>query len=112
MMKKQLSEAEKMYYVDKKGKFTRLQTYGEMTSLSLVMIFFSYYYFDEYWNHVKLYALASPGNYTSGCTTAVFCGTASTDHHHSGDGGGHHSSCSGSNCSSSNCSSCGSGCSS
>ncbi|MEH7544556.1 MULTISPECIES: hypothetical protein [Bacillaceae] len=111
-MKKQLSEAEATYQIHKKGKFTRLQTYGEMTSLSLVMIFFSYYYFDEYWNHVKLYALANPGNYTSGCTTAVFCGTASTDHHHSGDGGGHHSSCSGSNCSSSNCSSCGSGCSS
>jgi len=111
-MKKQLSEAEAMFQIHKKGKFTRLQTYGEMTSLSLVMVFFSSYYFDEYWNHVKLYALANPENYTSGCTTAVFCGTASTDHHHSGDGGGHHSGCSGSNCSGSSCSSCGSGCSS
>ena len=71
-MKKQLSEAEAMYQIHKKGKFTRLQTYGEMTSLSLVMVFFSSYYFDEYWNHVKLYALANPENYTSGCTTAVF----------------------------------------
>ena len=113
MMKKQLSEAEKMYYVDKKGKFTRLQTYGEMTSLSMVMIFFSYYYFDEYWNYAKLYAFANPGHYTSGCTTAVFCGTASSDQSSDcGDGGSGHSSCSGSSCSGSSCSSCGSGCSS
>ncbi|MCM3726448.1 hypothetical protein M3226_12195 [Neobacillus cucumis] len=106
MMKKQLSEAEKMYYVDKKGKFTRLQTYGEMTSLSMVMIFFSYYYFDEYWNYAKLYAFANPGHYTSGCTTAVFCGTSSSDQSgDGGDSGSGHSSCS-------SCSSCGSGCSS
>ncbi|PLS03088.1 hypothetical protein [Neobacillus cucumis] len=110
-MKKQLSEAEVMYQVDKKGRFTRISTYGEMTSLSLVMVFFSYYYFDEYWNYAKLYAFANPGHYTSGCTTAVFCGSSSTDHHH-GDGGSSHSSCSSSSCSSSNCSSCGSGCSS
>ncbi|WP_160725811.1 hypothetical protein [Bacillus sp. USDA818B3_A] len=111
-MKKQVSEAEEIYQVDKKGKFTRIGNYGEMTSLSLVMIFFSYYYFDEYWKYAKIYAFTNPGHYTSGCTTAVFCGTSSSDQSGDNGGGNGHSGCSGSNCSGSSCSSCGSGCSS
>ncbi|MEH7352590.1 hypothetical protein V7150_03325 [Neobacillus drentensis] len=105
-MKQQLGEIEEMYRVDKKGKFTKKRTFGEMSELSLVMVFFSYYYFDEYWNYAKAYAFANTANYTSGCTAAVFCGSASSDG--SGDCGGGDSG--GSSCSS--CSSCGGGCSS
>ncbi|MGM7722976.1 hypothetical protein [Metabacillus sp. Hm71] len=110
-MKKQINEAEKIYQVDKKGSFTKQQTYGDMTSLSLVMVFFSFYYFNDYWECAKVYAFTQVAKYTSGCSNAVFCGTASSDRsgdNHgdgSGDGGGN------SGCGSS-CSSCGGGCSS
>jgi len=107
-MKRQLGEIEGMYQVDKKGRFTKQRIFGEMSTLSLVMVFFSYYYFDEYWSYAKAYAFANTVQYTSGCA-AVFCGSASSDHSSDcggGDSGG--SSCS----SSSSCSSCGGGCSS
>ncbi|MEH7306029.1 hypothetical protein [Neobacillus drentensis] len=108
-MKQQVCEAEKTYQVDEKGKFTKQRTYGEMTNLSFVMVFFSYFYFEDYWNYAKVYTFAQAANYTSGCSTAIFCGTASdgSGHGDGGHGGGHDG---GSSCSS--CSSCGSGCSS
>jgi hypothetical protein len=105
-MKQQVNDAEKMYHVDEKGQFTKQQSYGEMTNLSLVMVFFSYFYFDEYWKYASVYTYAQAANYTSGCTTAIFCGTASdgSGHGDGGHGGGHDGG--------SSCSSCGSGCSS
>jgi hypothetical protein len=110
-MKQQLHEAEKM---DKKGSFKKQETFGEMTQLSLVMVFCSYYYSDDYWTHAKVYAAANASKYTSGCSTAVFCGYASNDN---GDNGGHgdgnHGGSHCSSCSSgggSSCSSCGGGC--
>ncbi|MFZ7942897.1 hypothetical protein [Neobacillus sp. 19] len=106
-MKQQLNSAEEMYQEDKKGKFTKQRSFGEMTALSAVMVYYSYFYFDEYWSYAKAYAFANPVQYSSGCAAAVFCGSASSDHH-SGDGGGGDSG--GSSCSS--CSSCGGGCSS
>lgn len=111
-MKQQLLEAEKMQQTDIKGSFKKQETFGEMTQLSLVMVFFSYYYFDDYWTYAKVYAAAEASKYTSGCSTAVFCGFASNDNgdkggHGEGDHGGSHcSSCSGG----SSCSSCGGGC--
>ncbi|MDN3018318.1 hypothetical protein PH210_19245 [Paenibacillus sp. BSR1-1] len=111
-MKEQLNEAEKIYHVDKKGTFTRQRTFGEMTSLSLIMVFFSYYYFDEYWKYSKAYAHANVTISTSGCTTAMFCGTGSSADGSGDSGGSHHGGGDhgGSSCSS--CSSCGGGCSS
>jgi hypothetical protein len=108
-MKQQVSNAEKMYQMNEKGQFTKQRSYGEMTNLSLVMVFFSYYYFDDYWKYASVYTYAQAANYTSGCTTAIFCGTASdgSGHGDGGHGGGHDG---GSSCSSG--SSCGSGCSS
>ncbi|WP_066070398.1 hypothetical protein [Neobacillus soli] len=108
-MKQQLFEVEKVYQVDKKGNFSKQQSFGEMSSLSLAMIFFSSYYFDDYWNYAKAYAFANSSNYMSGCTAAIFCGSASSEG--SGDCGDGSDS-GGSSCSSSSCSSCGSGCSS
>lgn len=102
-MKMQIREAEQIHQVDKKGNFSRQKTFGEMSSLSLVMVFFSYYYFDEYWRYAKVYAFTNATIHTSGCSTAIFCGFSSTDgsgHGGGGDGGG------------SSCSSCGGGCSS
>ncbi|MEH7378133.1 hypothetical protein [Neobacillus drentensis] len=108
-MKQQVSDAEVMYQVDEKGQFAKQRRYGEMTNLSLVMVFFSYFYFDDYWKYASAYTYANAANYTSGCSTAIFCGTASdgSSHGDGGHGGGHDG---GSSCSS--CSSCGSGCSS
>ncbi|MGM0901098.1 MAG: hypothetical protein ACQEXB_08350 [Bacillota bacterium] len=105
-MKKQLTEAENIHMVDKKGSFTKQQTYGDMTSLSLTMVFFSYYYFEEYWEYAKVYAFARAAKDTSGCSTAVFCGTASTNRSGDGHGDGHGDG------GGSSCSNCGSGCSS
>ncbi|MFP5112560.1 hypothetical protein ACSU64_09290 [Bacillaceae bacterium C204] len=108
-MKQQVSDAKDMYQVDEKGRFTKQRTYGEMTNLSLAMVFFSCFYFDDYWKYASVYTYAQAANYTSGCSTAIFCGTASDGSDHGGGdhGGGHDG---GSSCSS--CSSCGSGCSS
>jgi hypothetical protein len=105
-MKQQVIEAEGMYQVDEKGQFTKQRTYGDMTNLSLVMVFFSCFYFDEYWKYASVYTYAQAANFTSGCTTAIFCGTASDGsvHGDGGHGGGHDGG--------SSCSSCGSGCSS
>jgi hypothetical protein len=123
-MKQHVNEVEMMYQVDEKGQFTKQRHYGEMTNLGLAMVFYSSFYFDDYWTYASEYTYAKAANYTSGCSTATFCGTASYDHdkggggHHDGGHGGHHggghdggsscSSCSGG----SSCSSCGSGCSS
>ncbi|MFC0561484.1 hypothetical protein [Halalkalibacter alkalisediminis] len=110
-MKQQLNEAEKIYRIDKKGSFTKQRTYGDMTFLSLVMVFFSYYYFDEYWEYAKVYAFTQAANNTSGCSTAVFCGTASTDRSGNGHGDGPADS-SGDSGGGSSSSSCSGGCSS
>jgi hypothetical protein len=105
-MKQQVSDAERMYHVDEKGQFTKQQSYGDMTNLSFVMVFFSCFYFDDYWKYTSVYTYAQAANFTSGCTTAIFCGTASDGsvHGDGGHGGGHDGG--------SSCSSCGSGCSS
>nr|WP_263324538.1 hypothetical protein [Neobacillus sp. Marseille-Q6967] len=109
-MKQQLLEAERMQQKDKKGSFKKQETFGEMTQLSMMMVFFSYYYFDDYWTYAKAYAGAEASKYTSGCSTAVFCGFAS-DGDGGGKGGHGHGDHGGSHCSSgSTCSSCGSGC--
>ncbi|WP_066306975.1 hypothetical protein [Bacillus sp. FJAT-29814] len=106
-MKEQLGVSEKMYRANPRGSFLKQRRYGDMTALSFMMVFFSYYYFDEYWQYAKVYAFAEAAKYTSGCSSAVFCGSASSDDSNSGGGGGDHG---GSSCSS--CSSCGNGCSS
>ncbi|KKI90136.1 hypothetical protein WQ54_23875 [Bacillus sp. SA1-12] len=110
-MKQQIIETENIYQVDKKGSFTKQKTYGDMTSLSLVMVFFSFYYFDDYWEYAKVYAFTQAAKYTSGCSNAVFCGSASSDR--SGDGHGDGSGDGGGDSGGgSSCSSCGGGCSS
>lgn len=101
-LKAQLKEAQEIYNTDKKGSFERPGLFGDLSGLSLVMVFYSYYYFDEYWNYAQAYAYSSQAHGTSGCS-AVFCGTGGHNDSHN-DGGGH-------SCSSS-CSSCGGGCSS
>jgi uncharacterized membrane protein YgcG len=106
-MKQQLGVSEKMYRSNPEGSFSKQKTYGDMTVLSFMMVFFSYYYFDEYWEYAKVFAFAEAAKYTSGCSSAVFCGSASADDSSSGGSGGDHG---GSSCSS--CSSCGGGCSS
>lgn len=102
-MKNQLKDAEAIYKVDKKGSFKKPETYGNLTSLSLAMIFFSTYHHDEYWDYAKEMAFNHTARETSGCTTAFFCGTGSSD----SSGGGH-----GDGGGGSSCSSCGGGCSS
>ncbi|MDQ0229328.1 hypothetical protein [Metabacillus malikii] len=110
-MKEQLASAEQTYSVKPKGKFAKQQTFGDMSTLSLVMVFYSYYHFDEYWSYAKEYAYGNAAYNTSGCTSAVFCGVGSDSHDHGGsndngsDGGG-------SDGGGSSCSSCGGGCSS
>ncbi|MGG3562137.1 hypothetical protein ABES03_11095 [Neobacillus rhizosphaerae] len=120
-MKHQVISAEETYHMNSKGQFTKQRHYGEMTNLGLAMVFFSSFYFDNYWKYASEYTYAKTVNHTSGCSTAVFCGTSSYDHdkggggHHDGGhhGGGHDGGSSCSSCSSgSSCSSCGSGCSS
>ncbi|WLR57152.1 hypothetical protein LC048_09975 [Mesobacillus subterraneus] len=99
----QLRKTQEMYKVDRKGYFERPGLYGDLSGLSLVMVFYSYHYFDEYWKYTQEYAYSHQTQGTSGCT-AVFCGSG--DLHDSNNDGVSHS------CSSSSCSSCGGGCSS
>lgn len=107
-LKQQLTTVERIYAANQKGSFTRQRLYGDMTPLSLMMVFFSYYYFDQYWVHAKAYAFAEAARSTSGCTSAVFCGTAFS----SNDGNGDHTGDSSDGGGGSSCSSCGGGCSS
>ncbi len=102
-----LTKAKEIYSIDKKGTFERPGLFGDLSGLSLMMMFYSYFYFDEYWDFAREYAYANQAHGTSSCS-AVFCGSADT--HDSNDNGGGHG-CSSSSCSSS-CSSCGGGCSS
>jgi hypothetical protein len=102
-LRSQVRKAHEIYTVDRKGKFERPALYGDLSGLSLVMVFYSYYYFDEYWDYAQAYAYANQAHGTSGCS-AVFCSSGGTPENHN-DGGGH-------SCSSSSCSSCGGGCSS
>jgi hypothetical protein len=102
-LRAQMGKAREMYTMDKKGSFERPALFGDLSGLSLVMVFYSYYYFDEYWDYAQAFAYSHQAHGTSGCS-AVFCGSGDmNDSHH--DGGGH-------SCSSSSCSSCGGGCSS
>lgn len=101
-LRTQLRKAQEIYNADKKGSFERPGLFGDLSGLSLVMVFYSYYYFDEYWDYAQSYAYANQAHGTSGCS-AVFCGSGGT-HDSNHDGSGH-------SCSSS-CSSCGGGCSS
>jgi hypothetical protein len=105
-LKIQLGASEEMYARHKKGNYERPSQYGDLSGLSLVMVFYSYYYFDEYWGYAKEYAYAAQPQGTSGCS-AVFCGSGGINDSNDGHGGG--KGCTGS-CSSS-CSSCGGGCS-
>lgn len=92
----QLQEAEKMYSQNPKGEFNRVKTFGDLSSLSYVMVFYSYYYFEDYWEMAKKYIFVKTAHHTSGCS-AVFCGSgysADKDSDSSGD---------------SSCSSCGGG---
>ncbi|MGV2939069.1 hypothetical protein AB5I83_05715 [Mesobacillus sp. LC4] len=101
-LRAQLREAQQIYHTDKKGSFERPGLFGDLSGLSLVMVFYSYYYFDEYWDYAQAYAYSNQAHGTSGCS-AIFCGSGGLNDSHN-DGGGH-------SCSSS-CSSCGGGCSS
>ncbi|PLR94116.1 hypothetical protein [Bacillus sp. T33-2] len=101
-MKKQINESQAINTENERGHFSRPATYGDLTSLSLVMVFFSYYYFDDYWAYVNKYAFANQFHSTSGCSSASFCGSGSQGSDGKGD----------SSCSSGSCSSCGGGCSS
>jgi hypothetical protein len=102
-LRSQLKKVQEMYNVDRKGAFERPGLFGDLSGLSLVMVFYSYYYFDEYWDYAQAYAYSHQNHGTSGCS-AVFCGSGDINDSHN-DGGGH-------SCSSSSCSSCGGGCSS
>ncbi|MCM3575205.1 hypothetical protein M3172_18570 [Mesobacillus subterraneus] len=102
-LRSQLRKAQEIYSVDRKGTFERPGLFGDLSGLSLVMVFYSYYYFDEYWDYAQAYAYSHQAHGTSGCS-AVFCGSTDMNDSHN-DGGGH-------SCSSSSCSSCGGGCSS
>lgn len=106
-LKLQLIDSEEMYSKNKKGTFTRPARYGDLSPLTMVLVFYSYYYFDEYWIYAKEYTDATQAQGMSGCS-AVFCGSGDSSHD-SNDGSNH--SCSSSSCSSSSCSSCGGGCS-
>lgn len=101
-LRTQLGKVQEIYNSDKKGSFEKPGLFGDLSGLSLVMVFYSYYYFDEYWDYAQAYSYSNQTHGTSGCS-AVFCGSAGTNDSHN-DGGGH-------SCSSS-CSSCGGGCSS
>ncbi|MBS8264075.1 hypothetical protein DYI25_06470 [Mesobacillus boroniphilus] len=101
-LRSQLRKAQDIYTMDRKGSFGRPALFGDLSGLSLVMVFYSYYYFDEYWDYTQVYAYSNQAHGTSGCS-AVFCGSGGINDSHN-DGGGH-------SCSSS-CSSCGGGCSS
>jgi hypothetical protein len=105
-LKIQIGASGEMYAKHKKGNFERPAQYGDLSSLSLMMVFYSYYYFDEYWGYAKEYAFAAQHQGTAGCS-AVFCGSGGINDPNDGHGGG--KGCS-SSCSSS-CSSCGGGCS-
>jgi len=100
-LRSQLRKAQEMYSVDRKGTFERPGLFGDLSGLSLVMVFYSYYYFDEYWDYAQAYAYSHQAHGTSACG-AVFCGSGDMNDSHN-DGGGH-------SCSSSR--SCGGGCSS
>lgn len=105
-LRTQIEEVHKIFTSDKKGNFEKPALYGDMSGLSLMMVFYSYFYFEEYWDHAEEYAYVNQSHGTSGCS-AVFCGSGGV--HDSHDNGG------GNNCSSScssSCSSCGGGCSS
>ncbi|RSD25559.1 hypothetical protein [Mesobacillus subterraneus] len=102
-----LNSTQQIYNIDKKGKFERPARYGDLSGLSAMMVFYSYFYFDDYWVYAKEYAYAGNVQGTSGCS-AVFCGSGGVKDSNHADAG---HTCSGS-CSSSSCSSCGGGCSS
>jgi hypothetical protein len=110
-LKRQLRESEKMYSMHQKGKFDRPGRYGDLSPLTMVMVFYSYFYFDEYWMYAKEYAYAQQAQGTSGCS-AVFCGSGGIHDSNDGKGCSSGNNCSGHSCSSSSCSSCGGGCSS
>lgn len=110
-LKKQVRESEEMYSSNRKGKFSRPYSYGDLSPLTMMMVFYSYYYFDEYWLHAKEFAYAQQAQGTSGCS-AVFCGSGGLHDSNDGNGCSSGNNCSGHSCSSSSCSSCGGGCSS
>ncbi|WP_139378378.1 hypothetical protein [Mesobacillus jeotgali] len=55
-LRSQLEKAQDLYLTNKKGKFERPAIYGDLSGLSMMMVFYSYFYFDEYWNYAKEYA--------------------------------------------------------
>ncbi|WBL16101.1 hypothetical protein [Sutcliffiella sp. NC1] len=102
-LKEQSHQADEMHKRNEKGAFTKQQQYGDFSSTSLIMVFYSIYYYDQYWLMAKAYLYSSASNSSSGCTSAVFCGSAtSSDKNSGGD----------SSCSSGDASCGGGGCSS
>lgn len=81
-LRTQMGKAREMYIMDKKGSFERPVLFGDLSGLSLVMVFYSYYYFDEYWDYAQAYSYSHQAHGTSGCS-AVFCGSGDmNDSHH------------------------------
>ena len=98
-LKKQAIDAEK----DKSNlNFVKSTNFGNLTSSSQIMVFYSVYQFENYWLHAKEYLYSRVSNSTSGCSYAVFCGTASSNsNNNDGDSsGGGEASCSSGGCSS------------
>ena len=82
--------------------FEKSNTFGNLTSSSQIMVFYSVYQFESYWLHAKEYLYSRVSNSTSGCSYAVFCGTASStsNNNDSDSSSGGDASCSGGGCSS------------
>ncbi|WP_096155283.1 hypothetical protein [Bacillus sp. FJAT-45066] len=98
-LRKQALDSEK----DKSNaNFVKSNTFGNLTSSSQIMVFYSVYQFENYWLHAKEYLYSRVSNSTSGCSYAVFCGSASSNanNNDADSSSGGDASCSGGGCSS------------
>ena len=103
----QLIDSLKKQAIDSENKnsnlnFVKSNNFGNLTSSSQIMVFYSVYQFENYWLHAKEYLYSRVSNSTSGCSYAIFCGTASSNSYNndSDSSSGGDASCSGGGCSS------------
>lgn len=97
-MQESITNSEKTFQQNKKGDFSKQESFGNLQDIAFMMLFFSYFHFDDYDEYAKDFTDTKVDQYTNGCSSAVFCGSTSNDSSNHG--------------SDSSCSSCGSGCSS
>ena len=102
--KEQCADAENIHKQNEKEIFRKQQLYGDFSNTSLIMVYYSIFYYEQYWSMAKEYLYSDAAKNSSGCTTAVFCGSAMSGSKN-GDNGDS------SSCSSGDAS-CGGGCSS